>query len=74
MGSGNFPEGQFQQSAYMRSLLVGTGSGTSPYTPTGTIISDASRYRLQGHFNSGDANWGSYMWVGGPGAGGRVGG
>lgn len=75
MGSGNFPESGFGQAAYIRNIIyideAGNGQG---YDAHGAfVISDTNRYRLQDHWNSG-TDWGSHMFLGGPGAGGVVGG
>lgn len=79
MGSGEFPETHWQHSAYI--YLIGyqpqpsaTSTASVDYDGTaGIFVSDPARYRVEPHFNSG-TNWQSYMWLGGPGSGGVVGG
>ena len=75
MGSGNFPEGGFGQAAYMRNIHYFDQSNTQQdYNSGGAfVISDTNRYRLDDTWNSG-TDWGSYMYLGGPGAGGVTGG
>lgn len=76
MGSGHFPEDGFGKAAYIRGIyVIDTGDNAYQYSPnTGNVISDANRYRLQSHWVSGEGSWGSYMYLGGPGAGGVIGG
>ena len=74
MGSGNFPETGFSNSAYMRKLEYYDTTGKYYYNydgSQGTIISDPNRYRMSASYNSG-SDWGSYFYLGGPGAGGVV--
>jgi len=73
MGSGEFPEGGFGHSAYVHNIAYTDTSGTSHnYDGSSQIIvSDSSRYRMNTNFNSG-GTWGSYFYLGGPGAGGKV--
>lgn len=75
MGSGNFPEPGFGQSAYIRNILyIDTNENGRGYDAQGHfVVSDPNRYRFQDHWNSG-TDWGSYCFLGGPGAGGVVGG
>lgn len=75
MGSGYFPEEGFGKAAYMRGIyVIDSGDNAYQYNPnTSDVISDPNRYRLQSHWVSGEA-WGSYMYLGGPGAGGVTGG
>ena len=73
MGSGHFPEDGFGKAAYIRGINVfDTEDRAYHYRPNAhDIISDPDRYRLQTHWLSG-GDWGSYMYVGGPGAGGEI--
>lgn len=75
MGSGEFPEAGKGRAAYIRNIFYyDEGLSMVNYDSHGQfIVSDRSRYRLQDNWNSG-SDWGSYMFVGGPGAGGVVGG
>lgn len=75
MGSGEFPEAGKGKAAYIRNIFYYDANlNMVNYDAHGQfIVSDSSRYRLQDHWNSG-TDWGSYMFVGGPGAGGVVGG
>jgi hypothetical protein len=74
MGSGEFSQTRFGHSAYIRNIKYQSNSGDVIYDGGAQIfISDPNRYNLEAHFNSGDPNWGSYFWVGGPGAGGVIG-
>jgi hypothetical protein len=74
MGSGEFPQTRFGHSAYIRDIKYQSSNGDVIYNGGAQIfISNPTRYNLEAHFNSGDPNWGSYFWVGGPGAGGIIG-
>ncbi len=71
MGSGYWPESGWTWSAYMHNLRVQTdrGGGTAEYDGSaGVWRSDPDMYDVEPHFNSG-SSWGSYMYLGGPGAG-----
>jgi hypothetical protein len=70
MGSGYWPEYGWQWAAYQRNLRVQTDrGGASLINYQGTAwASDPDMYDIEGHMNSG-SNWGSYFWMGGPGAG-----
>ena len=72
MGSGSFPAAWFQKAAYMRKLNYNYTTTTNPNTvwyteATGltTSRSDAACYDIA--YYSGDVNWGSYFFYGGPG-------
>jgi hypothetical protein len=69
MGSGYWPEYGWQWAAYQRNLLVQTdrGGGLSDYDGVGWA-SDTDMYDIETHMKSGES-WGSYFWMGGPGAG-----
>lgn len=74
MGSGNWPEAGWQQSAYIRNMVY-TGTDQADYRYDGSrglVISDTNRYRMTADW-SGSSTWGAYMYLGGPGAGGQVG-
>ena len=68
MGSGYWPKTGWKWSAYLRNLMVqGDRSGTlADYDSRSTSASDPQMYDLLSNFKSG-SNWGSYMWLGGPG-------
>ena len=71
MGSGAFPSGGYGQSAFMNNLTYQSDSGGTlvQYNgANGIVQEDPDMYQIQGQFNSG-TTWGSYAWVGGPGAG-----
>jgi hypothetical protein len=75
MGSGNWPEAGWQQSAYIRNMqYTDTGGIERRYDGSaGIVVSDANRYRMNTDFQS-SSSWESYMYLGGPGAGGVTGG
>jgi hypothetical protein len=68
MGSGYWPEYGWQWAAYQRNLLVQTtrAGDLADYDGAGWA-SDTDMYDLETHMRSG-TNWGSYFWMGGPGA------
>jgi hypothetical protein len=69
MCSGRWPSGGWQRSGYMRNLRVQTDRVQKMDDFDGSkTVSDPSRYDLESHMKSG-SNWGSYVWLGGPGAG-----
>jgi|SwirhisoilCB3_FD_contig_91_112876_length_1353_multi_6_in_0_out_0_1 hypothetical protein len=71
MGSGYFGEAGWQWAGYMHNLSAQTHrDGTmANYDGSAELSSpDPDMYDIAGHFNSG-SSWGSYMFVGGPGAG-----
>ncbi|KAF2877950.1 hypothetical protein BDV95DRAFT_588950 [Massariosphaeria phaeospora] len=73
MGSGNWPDAGWTQSAYIRNIVyTDTGRSDQKYDGGGGIIvSDNNRYRMRADFQS-QGSWGSHMYLGGPGAGGVV--
>ena len=75
MGSGEFADTGFGYSGYIHNIeYYDTSSDAIAYVPnSGDIISDTSRYTISEAYNSG-TTWGSYFYLGGPGAGGVVGG
>jgi hypothetical protein len=71
MGSGYFPDAGWTWSAYMHNLRVQidrVGSMSGYDGLNGLFESDPDMYGIEGHFNS-STGWGSYIYVGGPGAG-----
>ncbi|KND90598.1 hypothetical protein TOPH_04861 [Tolypocladium ophioglossoides CBS 100239] len=75
MGSGEFPDKGFGHAAYLHNIVYYDANGNAQdYDGGGQIIvSDQARYRIQTSFKSG-GSWGSFFYLGGPGAGGVVGG
>ena len=73
MGSGSWPEAGFGQSAYIRNMVyTDTGNVDRVYDGSKSLtVSDSNRYRLSASWNSG-GDWGSYFYLGGPGAGGVI--
>jgi hypothetical protein len=73
MGSGEFAQTGFGHSAYIHNMVyTDTSGGTNDYA-AGFWDSDSSRYNHDNTASSG-GSWGSYVYLGGPGAGGVVGG
>lgn len=75
MGSGHFASEGYGKAAYIRNILItGTDDNDSDYDGSrGVLVSDTNRYTIDTHFNS-ETTWGSYFFLGGPGAGGVIGG
>lgn len=74
MGSGNFPEAGDGNVGYIKNMVYTDGDGKEQKFSGGyTQESDNSRYRIKTFFNSG-TSWDSYVYLGGPGANGVVGG
>ncbi|KAE9364680.1 DUF239-domain-containing protein [Stipitochalara longipes BDJ] len=73
MGSGDFAETGFGNSGYMHNMYYLDTNGNSFDFNASFSDSDASRYDHRAFPSSGTA-WGSYLYLGGPGAGGVVGG
>ncbi|KAJ6442133.1 glucoamylase [Purpureocillium lavendulum] len=75
MGSGQFAESGWYHSAYQHNIVYyDLNNNAVDYDAGGNfVISDSGRYSLVSHFKSGN-EWGSYMYLGGPGAGGVIGG
>ncbi|KAK3181611.1 hypothetical protein K4F52_007166 [Lecanicillium sp. MT-2017a] len=73
MGSGEFADKGDKKSAYIRNMVYFDASGKSKDYSAGTMESDHERYRIEAHWGS-SSSWNSYCYVGGPGAGGVVGG
>ena len=71
MGSGNWPNSGWTWSAYMHNLLVQTSRTGAMANYDGSpqlFVSDPDMYDIETHFNS-ETTWGSYVYLGGPGAG-----
>lgn len=68
MGSGYWPENGWRWSAYERNLRVQTerGGGLADYDGVGWSTAP-DMYDIETHMKSG-SSWGSYLWLGGPGA------
>lgn len=74
MGSGHFAADGKGKSAYIRNILFTNENGEqNSYNPDRNTVSDPARYTLDPHYSSGE-EWGSYFFLGGPGAGGVIGG
>ncbi|KAJ3498655.1 hypothetical protein NLG97_g944 [Lecanicillium saksenae] len=75
MGSGHFASEGYGKAAYIRNILItGTDDRDTDYDGSaGVVVSDTNRYTIDTHFKSGQS-WGSYFFLGGPGAGGVIGG
>ncbi|KAM3431581.1 hypothetical protein NHJ13734_007237 [Beauveria thailandica] len=75
MGSGYFAGEGYGKAAYIRNILItGADDGDGDYDGSeGIVVSDSNRYSIDTHFRSG-STWGSYFYLGGPGAGGVIGG
>lgn len=70
MGSGYWAENEWPYAAYQRNLLYqsDTNGNMSTYIADSSWASDTNEYDLTSNMNSG-TSWGSYFWLGGPGAG-----
>lgn len=75
MGSGHFANEGYGKAAFIRQIqITDTNGNDSAYDGSqGLVVSDPQRYSIDPHFNSG-SDWGSYFFLGGPGAGGVIGG
>ncbi|KAI0154162.1 hypothetical protein GGR57DRAFT_118064 [Xylariaceae sp. FL1272] len=73
MGSGEFPNTGFGRSAYIHNIAyINTGNAYVDYNGQNQlVISDTSRYNILPTWSSG-TDWGSYFYLGGPGAGGQI--
>jgi hypothetical protein len=73
MGSGNWPEAGWTQSAYIRRMLyTDVNQNDQRYNgAAGQVVSDTNRYRLVANYGD-TGDWGSNMYLGGPGAGGVI--
>ncbi|TVY85707.1 hypothetical protein LAWI1_G008190, partial [Lachnellula willkommii] len=73
MGSGEFADAGSGRAAYIHNMVyLDAGAGYVDYT-AGFADSDAGRYTNVAYPSSG-TSWGSYVYIGGPGAGGVIGG
>ena len=75
MGSGYYAEEGYGKAAYIRNIKI-TGPKGSVRDYNGSdqlIVDDPKRYSMVTHFKSGE-DWGTYFYLGGPGAGGVIGG
>jgi hypothetical protein len=70
MGSGYWAEYEWPYAAYQRNLLYqsDTNGNMSTYVADTAWATDVKEYDITSHMNSG-TSWGSYFWLGGPGAG-----
>jgi hypothetical protein len=71
MGSGRFPTEGWTWSAYMHNLLYQRDRAGDMAAFDGSLerlVTDPDMYSIDAHFK-GDPAWGSYVYVGGPGAG-----
>jgi hypothetical protein len=73
MGSGNWPEAGWQQSAYIRNMVYTDSQGAQQtYDGSrGIVVSDTGRYRMAANWGN-TGTWGAHMYLGGPGAGGAM--
>ncbi|KAI0450076.1 hypothetical protein F5B21DRAFT_447312 [Xylaria acuta] len=74
MGSGEFPNTGFGKSAYIHNIAyISTDNNYLDYNGQNQlVVSDTGRYNIAPTWSSG-TNWGSYFYLGGPGAGGQIG-
>ncbi|KAH8156248.1 hypothetical protein CIB48_g12001 [Xylaria polymorpha] len=74
MGSGEWPQTGFGKSAYIHNIqFINTGNTYQDYNGQNQfVVSDTNRYNILPTWSSG-TNWGSYFYLGGPGAGGQIG-
>lgn len=74
MGSGHFPDQGYGKSAYIRNMVYTDSNGNDQrYDGSrGIVVSDTNRYQMKADWSS-TGSWGSYMYLGGPGAGRLVG-
>lgn len=69
MGSGFFANTRWPWSAFQRNLMRQSTRQGAIVDYNGTAwATDTNKYTVEPHFQSG-TDWGSYMWLGGPGAG-----
>ncbi|KAJ2973127.1 hypothetical protein NUW58_g9020 [Xylaria curta] len=74
MGSGEWPDAGYGKAAYIHNIVYTDTKGNfQNYNgQSQLIISDAKRYNIKPSWNSA-SSWGSYFYLGGPGAGGKIG-
>jgi hypothetical protein len=70
MGSGYWPNYGWTWAAYQRNLMIQAdrAGGMAEYDGGSGYASDTDMYDIETHMGSG-TDWGSYFWMGGPGAG-----
>jgi hypothetical protein len=69
MGSGRFADQRWPWAAFQKNLKrQSTRQGALVDYNGAAWATDATKYTVEDHFRSG-TDWGSYMWLGGPGAG-----
>jgi Neprosin len=69
MGSGHWPNRRWTWAGYMKNLKYQSGSAGAMAAYAGsTWESNPTEYGIEEHFSD-TGSWGSYAWVGGPGAG-----
>ncbi|KAK2591342.1 hypothetical protein QQS21_010967 [Conoideocrella luteorostrata] len=73
MGSGHFAKDGWKHSAYMREMKWFDTNGKLQDWDGPANAANPDRYSIQTKFKSGLTNWNSHMFLGGPGAGGKVG-
>lgn len=75
MGRGEWPRTRFTHSAFIKNIThIDGDSVLHDYDRTQhSLVSDDARYTMMTHYKSGIEWWQSYMWIEGPGAGGKVG-
>ncbi|KAJ8120882.1 hypothetical protein ONZ43_g2525 [Nemania bipapillata] len=73
MGSGEFPNAGFGKSAYIHNIqYINSDNNYQDYNGQNQlVVSDTARYNLITSWSSG-TSWGSYFYLGGPGAGGQI--
>jgi hypothetical protein len=73
MGSGEFGTSGWPWAAYMHNIVYDDLSGDAIEWNAPYWCSDTSRYNVE-YFPDSGSSWGTYVFIGGPGAGGVVGG
>jgi hypothetical protein len=69
MGSGRFADQRWPFAAFQKNLKRQSNrQGTLVDYNGSAWATDTTKYTVEDHFRSG-TDWGSYMWLGGPGAG-----
>ncbi|KAK2593629.1 hypothetical protein QQS21_008677 [Conoideocrella luteorostrata] len=76
MGSGHFAQEGYKKAAYIKQITyTDAQENEGDYDGSqGTSVDDENRYSLSAQWKSGQDGWGSYFFLGGPGAGGVIGG
>jgi len=74
MGSGHYAADGYGRAAYMHNITyTDMGGNDQNYDGSqGTQVDDPQRYSIDAHFLD-NGSWGSYFFLGGPGAGGQIG-